>query len=78
MHNFTLEDLIAYYYQETTPDQARVIKGLLHSDPALNKSYSELVESIKNLPSETISPSERSVNRIKLCASKLLKELHTH
>ena len=77
MHNFTLEDLIAYYYQETTPTQAKVIKDKLLSDPELSKSYSELVESIMKLPPDTISPNERSLNRIKLCASKLLEELHT-
>ena len=78
MHNFTLEDLIAYYYHETTPNQAKVIKDMLLSDKELSKSYSELVESIKKLPSETISPSERSINTIKLRASKLLKEIHTN
>jgi hypothetical protein len=78
MPNFTLEVLIAYYYQETTHDQTKVIEDLLLSDPVLKKTYSELVETITSLPPETLSPTEQSINRIKLRASKLLQELHTH
>jgi hypothetical protein len=70
MLNITTEDLLLYYYQETTEDQAITIEKALKSDWELQKKYEELKESISQLDSFAISPRKEAIQSVMEYAKK--------
>ncbi|GAO42880.1 hypothetical protein [Flavihumibacter petaseus] len=55
MSIFTTEDLLLYYYKETSPEQNTAIEAAMKQDWDLKETYEVLVESLKALehPLET-------------------------
>lgn len=72
---FTQNDLIRYYYKETTEKESGKIQNALICDPALQEQYKEICRTIKEIGEVQLEPSEKSVNAI-LKYSKSLN-LHT-
>lgn len=78
MHNFTLEDLIAYYYNEVSVAKKEAIKEALLSDSQLQANYNELLSVIDCLHPIHSTPSKQSLGNLTTYARKLMEELHTH
>lgn len=59
---FTPDDLILFYYKETTPEQTLMIKNALVEDKELKEDYLELRKVLGFLNKETVmEPSDTSV-----------------
>lgn len=56
MSIFTPEDLLLYFYNETSPEQNAAIEAALKQDWALKEEYANLQESIKELAQPLESP----------------------
>jgi hypothetical protein len=78
MHNFTLEDLIAYHYNEFSTATKVAIKAALLSDNQLASQYNYLLSTINSLDSIRSIPEAESMRNIAVYAKKLMEELHTH
>ena len=60
----TFQDLILFSFNETElPDTVRVRRGL-ESDPMLQASYDELLETLHTVRSAKLQPSEKSIRKI--------------
>lgn len=64
MNIFTPEDLLEYYYQETTPDKAACIAEALQSSWTLQQKYEVLCEAATRLDKSILSPRPEAVNFI--------------
>jgi hypothetical protein len=78
MHNFTLEDLISYHYNELSSEKSVAIKEALRADNQLQTSYLELTSAINSLAKVQLSPDQKTVRDIESYAHKLMEELHSH
>ncbi|MBC6491121.1 hypothetical protein ACFSQD_14835 [Flavihumibacter stibioxidans] len=56
MSIFTQEDLLLYYYKETSPEQNAAIEAALKQDYDLRESFVVLQESIQGLEQPLESP----------------------
>jgi hypothetical protein len=56
MSIFTPEDLLLYFYKETSPEQNAAIEAALKQDWALREKYATLKESINELEQPLESP----------------------
>lgn len=56
MSIFTQEDLLLYYYKETSPEQNAAIEAALKQDYDLRESFVVLQESIQGLDQPLESP----------------------
>ena len=77
MHNFTLEDLLRYLYNETSPSQTAEIKAALDADWSLREKLEVLSSARKRLDALKLSPSQQSVDAILNYAEKAVEELST-
>ena len=77
MHNFTLEDLLRYLYNETSPSQSAEIKAALESDWSLREKFEVITSARKRLDALKVSPSQQSVDAILSYAEKAVEELST-
>ncbi len=75
MHNFTLEDLLLYLYNETSPAQSAQIKAALESDWSLQEKFEVLTSGQKSLETLKISPSKRTIDNILNYAETSVPEL---
>jgi len=78
MHNFTLEDLIAYHYNEVSASKKSAIKEALLFDNQLQTNYTNLLSVINSLDPVHSIPGKQSLGNISQYARKLMEELHTH
>jgi len=61
---FTQNDLIRYYYKETTEKESSKIQNALICDPVLQDQYKEICRMLKELNKVQLEPSEKSVEAI--------------
>jgi hypothetical protein len=78
MHNFTLENLIAYHYNEVSEETSAAIKEALLADNQLKEQYKELLSAINSLDPAQYNPNSESMRDITFYAKKLMEELHIH
>ena len=77
MRNFTLEDLLRYLYQETSPSQTAEIKAALDTDWSLREKFEVITSAQKRLDALKASPSQQSIDAILSYAEKAVEELST-
>ena len=77
MHNFTLEDLLRYLYNETSPSQTAEIKAALDTDWALREKFEVLTSARKRLEVLNLSPRQQTIDAILSYAEKAVEELST-
>ncbi|CAN5339629.1 hypothetical protein BH09BAC2_BH09BAC2_08470 [soil metagenome] len=76
MHNFTLEDIIEYFYNDCSFQKATALRLALSEDPHIKKEYDEIVAVQQQLPEINLSPAENTVKNI-VDYAQLKKQLHT-
>lgn len=65
MHNnFTHEDLLRFFYNETSIEEKRSIERALKSDAHLKLDFEKLITSLDKLNEMTLEPSESSISII--------------
>ncbi len=74
MHNFTLEDLLRYLYNETSPSQTAEIKAALENDWSLREKFEVIASARKRLDALKLSPSQQSVDAVLSYAEKAIEE----
>lgn len=77
MHNFTLEDLLRYLYNETSPLQTAEIKAALDTDWALREKFEVISSARKRLEVLDLSPRQQTIDAILSYAEKAVEELST-
>ena len=78
MHNFTLEDLLRYLYNETSPAQAEQIKAALEADWSLREKFEVMAsakERLETLETLNLSPRQQTIDNILNHAEKAVSEL---
>ena len=76
MHNFTLEDLVQYTYNEASQEKATAIKIALQTDWELCEKYEVITSAQKRLETlDLSSPRKKAIDEILLYAEKTAKEL---
>lgn len=63
--SFTQNDLIRYIYQEMTAAESDQFVQTLHINPQIMQEYLEVLETVEQLDSLMMEPSERISNEIK-------------
>jgi len=61
---FTLNDLIRYYYKETSDQESNEIQSALLRDPILQEQYREVSKTIRRLDEVNCEPSDKAINAI--------------
>jgi anti-sigma factor RsiW len=72
---FTPNDLIRFIYRELSPEEEGRIKNLIAENPEMAKELHQLMESVMQLDSVSMDPSESSV-AIVLDYSREREKLH--
>ena len=75
MHNFKIEDLVQYLYQESSPEKTAAITAALETDWSLREKYEQLQEGQKSLEPLNFSPRKKTVNAILSKADISVSEL---
>ena len=75
MHNFKIEDLVQYLYQESSPEKTAAITAALETDWSLREKYEQLQEGQKHLEPLNFSPRKKTVNAILSKADISVSEL---
>lgn len=70
MSNFTPEDLLEYFYQETTPKQTDAVLAALESEWPLQQKYYVITQAAAKLDKSMVSPRSQSVLAILKHAAK--------
>ncbi len=65
MQTFTLNDLVAYAYGDTTPAQLRATEAAIAGDPVIRMELTELVEAQAALPKVSFRPRRRLLEAIR-------------
>jgi hypothetical protein len=63
--SFTQNDLVRYIYQEMTTTESEHFVQLLHVNPQMMQEYLEVLETIEQLDSLLMEPSEKISTEIK-------------
>jgi hypothetical protein len=67
MHNFSMDELLQFLYNETPPDMTVRIKQALDEDPSLREKLETLAMAKKRLDAlENISPRQEVIDNILL------------
>ena len=64
MSVFTPEDLLEYYYQETSPEQSSAIADALQTNWALHQKYEVICQAAARLDKSMVSPRVEAVQAI--------------
>ena len=75
MHNFTLEDLLRYLYNETSPAQTAAIKAALETDWTLREKFEVIASAKSRLEVLNLSPRPETIDNILSYAEKAVSEL---
>ncbi len=62
--NCTQNDLIRLMYNETSPEESRVLREEMESDWESKEAYQELLITAKKLPKVTFAPSQKCISEI--------------
>ena len=73
----THNDLLRFIYRETTLDEELAIKTQIAENPALAEEFRMMMETVNELDSISLEPSETSINII-LDASREMVEEESH
>ena len=71
MQTFTLNDLVAYTYGDTSPAQREATEAALAGDPVLRTELAELVRAQAALPAVRFQPRRRLLEVIRRYAARL-------
>ena len=74
MHNFTLEDLVQYYYNETSLQKTAEIKDALEKDWSLREKLGVITSAQKRLELLKLSPRKKTIENILNYDKKQVKE----
>lgn len=61
---FTLNDLIRYYYKETSDKESLEIQNALTRDPFLQEQFKEISKTIRKLDDVQAEPSDKVIDAI--------------
>jgi len=75
MHNFTLEDLLRYLYNETSPSQTVAIKAALETDWTLREKFEVIASAKDRLEVLNLGPRPETIDNILNYAEKAVSEL---
>lgn len=75
MHNFTLEDLVQYLYNETSLQKTAEIKDALDKSWSLREKLEVITSAQKRLEVLKLSPRKKTIENILNYAKKEVKEL---
>lgn len=64
MNNFTPEDLLEYYYQETSTEKAALIAAALENNWALQQKYNVICEAAERLDTAFVAPRIQTIQSI--------------
>ncbi len=64
MYLFTPEDLLEFYYQETSPEKSHSIALALESDWALQQKFDVICQAAERLDKSVRSPRQASVQAV--------------
>ncbi|MES2430574.1 MAG: hypothetical protein V4556_06520 [Bacteroidota bacterium] len=64
MHNFKIEDLVQYLYQETSNEKTAAITAALETDWSLREKYEQLLDGQKLLEVLNFSPRKKIIKAI--------------
>ncbi len=64
MYLFTPEDLLEYYYQETSPEKSNAIALALDNDWALQQKFDVICQAAERLDKSVRSPRQSSVQSV--------------
>jgi hypothetical protein len=64
------EELVRYFYNETSEQETAAIKAALPNDINLRKSFEELLSAQQSLNKINLSPGQQAINKILKYASK--------
>jgi hypothetical protein len=64
MYLFTPEDLLEYYYQETSPEKSNAIALALDNDWALQQKFDVICQASERLDKSVRSPRQSSVQSV--------------
>ena len=67
---FTPEELLEYFYKETTPNKTEAIQNALYNVWPLQQKYNVITQAAEKLDKSLISPRKQSVNAILEHAAK--------
>ncbi len=70
MTNFTPEDLLEYFYQETSPKKTCAVQFALETEWALQQKFDVITQAAEKLDKSLICPRKQSVNAIMEHAAK--------
>lgn len=75
MHSFTLEDLVQYLYQESSPQKSAAIQAALETDWSLREQFDVLSAAHNDLNTINHSPRQQAIDNILQYAEKAVAEL---
>ncbi len=64
MYLFTPEDLLEFYYQETSPEKSQAISLALDNDWALQQKFDVICQAAERLEKSVRSPRQSSVQSV--------------
>jgi hypothetical protein len=64
------EELVRYFYNETSEQETAAIKAALPNDINLRESFEELLSAQQSLNKINLSPGQQAINKILKYASK--------
>jgi hypothetical protein len=70
MTNFTPEDLLEYFYQETPPKKTAAVQAALDTEWPLQQKYNVITQAAEKLDKSILSPRKQSVKAIMDHAAK--------
>jgi hypothetical protein len=70
MSNFTPEDLLEYFYQETSPKKTEAIQLALENQWPLQQKYNVITQAAERLEKSLLAPRKQSVASIVEHAAK--------
>ena len=74
MHNFTPEDLLQYWYKETSAQKTAEIKLALENDYSLREKLEVITSAQKRLEALKLSPRKKTIENILNYAEKGITE----
>ncbi len=70
MSNFTPEDLLEYFYQETSPKKTHEVQTALENEWPLQQKYNVITQAAEKLDKSLVAPRKQSVAAILNYADK--------
>lgn len=75
MQSFTLEDLVQYLYNESSPEKTAAIKLALETDYNLREKLAVMATASKRLDALSFAPKKETIDKILQYSKKNIEEL---